>query len=173
MSWVPEPHVAGSRGILYSKPAAQELPCLGFLRRMLPVPARQSIGKLQRRNFHVLGSCTAGCRFLHGSPWGNCIAGTFTHFGLYNINKWRSVGGTVVSIVCHVLAQSVCTDRDSNAPNRKIRFPVFFFPSGAFLELLKTLVVSILGDFHMFFCVMGLEGDTVCINNATHLSRPG
>ena len=24
-----------------------------------------------------------------------------------------------------------------------------------------------------FFCVMGLEGDTVCINNATHPSRPG
>ena len=81
--------------------------------------------------------------------------------------------GPVISIVCHVLAQSVCTDRDSNAPNRKIRFPVFFFPSGAFLELLKTLVVSILGDFHMFFSVMGLEGDTVCINNATHPSRPG
>ena len=130
MSWVPAPHVAGSCTAVYRETAAQELSCLGFLRRMLPVPARQSIGKLQRRSFHVLGSCTAGCRFLHGSLWGNCIAGTFTHFGLYNINKWRSVGGTVVSIVCHVLAQSVCTDRDSNAPNRKIRFPVFFLLRG-------------------------------------------
>ena len=45
--------------------------------------------------------------------------------------------------------------------------------TAAFLELLKTLVVSILGDFHMFFFVMGLEGDTVCANNATHPSRPG
>ena len=27
--------------------------------------------------------------------------------------------------------------------------------------------------FICFFCVMGLEGDTVCINNATHPSRPG
>ena len=49
------------------KRAAQERLRLGFLRRMLPVPARQSIGKLQRRNFNVLGSCTACCRFLHGS----------------------------------------------------------------------------------------------------------
>ena len=67
LSWVPAPHVAGSSGILYSKPAAQELPCLGFLRRTLSVPARQSMGKLQRRNFHVLGSCAACCRFLRGS----------------------------------------------------------------------------------------------------------
>ena len=65
------------------------------------------------------------------------------------------------------------------APTETVMHPIankvscFFFPSGAFLELLKTLVVSILGDFHMFFCVMGLEGDTVCINNATHPSRPG
>ena len=41
LSWVPAPHVAGSSGILYSKPAAG--------------------------NFHVLGSCAARCRFLHGS----------------------------------------------------------------------------------------------------------
>ena len=27
--------------------------------------------------------------------------------------------------------------------------------------------------FVCFFCVMGLEADTVCINNATHPSRPG
>ena len=67
MSWAPAPHVAGSCTAVYRETAAQELPCLGFLRRMLPVPARQSIGKLQRRNFHVLGSCAACCRFLRGS----------------------------------------------------------------------------------------------------------
>ena len=67
MSWVPAPHVAGSCTAVYRETAAQELSCLGFLRRLLPVPARKSIGKLQRRSFHVLGSCTAGCRFLRGS----------------------------------------------------------------------------------------------------------
>ena len=36
-----------------------------------------------------------------------------------------------------------------------------------FQNLARTFVTP-LGDFHMFFCVMGLEGDTVCINNATH-----
>ena len=41
--------------------------CLGFLRRTLPVPAQYFIVNLQRRNFHVLGSCTACCRFLYGS----------------------------------------------------------------------------------------------------------
>ena len=41
-----------------------------------------------------------------------------------------------------------------------------------FQNLARTFVTP-LGDFHMFFCVMGLEGDTVCINNATHPSRPG
>ena len=35
-----------------------------------------------------------------------------------------------ISIVCHVLAQSVCTNRNINAPNRKTNFPVFFFPRG-------------------------------------------
>ena len=97
---------------------------------------------------HVVGSCTAVYRET-------AVQEPLTHFGLYNINKWRSVGGMtpgpVISIVCHVLAQSVCTDRDSTAPNRKISFPVFFFPSGALLELLKTLVVSILSDFICFF----------------------
>ena len=29
-----------------------------------------------------------------------------------------------ISIVCHVLAQSVCTNRNINAPNRKTKFPV-------------------------------------------------
>ncbi|MED5368074.1 MAG: hypothetical protein VX978_01155, partial [Pseudomonadota bacterium] len=32
----------------------------------------------------------------------------------------------------------------------------------------QSTTLITLGDFHMFFCVMGLEGDTVCINNATH-----
>ena len=41
-----------------------------------------------------------------------------------------------------------------------------------FQNLARTFVTP-LGDFHMLFCVMGLEGDTVCINNATHPSRPG
>ena len=41
-----------------------------------------------------------------------------------------------------------------------------------FQNLAGTFVTP-LGDFHKFFCVMGLEGDTVCINNATHPSRPG
>ena len=41
-----------------------------------------------------------------------------------------------------------------------------------FQNLARTFVTP-LGDFHMLFCVMGLEGDTVCSNNATHLSRPG
>ena len=36
-----------------------------------------------------------------------------------------------------------------------------------FQNLAGTFVTP-LGDFHMFFCVMGLEGDTVCINKATH-----
>ena len=63
LSWVPAPHVAGSSAILYSKPAAQELPCLGFLRRRLPVPVEYSIVNLQRWNFHVLGSSAAGCWF--------------------------------------------------------------------------------------------------------------
>ena len=58
---IPAPQVAGSCGILYSKPAAQELPCLGFLRRMLPVPAEYSRVNLQHRTFHVLGSCAACC----------------------------------------------------------------------------------------------------------------
>ena len=100
----PAPQVAGSSGILDSKPAALELPRLGFQRRRLPVPVEYSIVNLQR--------------------------GSFTHFSLYNINKWRSVWGMrpgpVISIVCHVFAQSVCTDRDNNAPNGKMRFPVFF-----------------------------------------------
>ena len=47
----------------HSRPAAQELPCLGFLRRRLPVPVEYSIVNLQRWNFHVLGSSAAGCRF--------------------------------------------------------------------------------------------------------------
>ena len=41
-----------------------------------------------------------------------------------------------------------------------------------FQNLARTFVTP-LGDFYMFFCVMGLEADTVCINNATHPSRPG
>ena len=36
----------------------------------------------------------------------------------------------VISIVCHVLAQSVCTNRNINAPNRKTNFPVFFSLGG-------------------------------------------
>ena len=39
-------------------------------------------------------------------------------------------------------------------------------------NLARTFVTP-LGDFYMFFCVLGLEADTVCINNATHPSRPG
>ena len=46
--------LAGSRGILDSKPAAQELPCLGVPRRMLPVPEEYSIVNLQRGNVHPL-----------------------------------------------------------------------------------------------------------------------
>ena len=57
---VPAPQVPGSSGILYSKPAALELPSLGFQCRRLPVPVEYSIVNLQR--------------------------GSFTHFGLYNIN---------------------------------------------------------------------------------------
>ena len=38
-----------------------------------------------------------------------------------------------------------------------------------FQNLAGTFVTP-LGDFHKFFCVMGLEGDTVCINNATYQS---
>ena len=76
---------------------------------------------------HVVGSCTAVYRET-------AVQEPLTHFGLYNVNKWRSVGGMtpgpVISIVCHVLAQSVCTDRDSTAPNRKISFPVFFLLRG-------------------------------------------
>ena len=49
----------------------------------------------------------------------------------------------VISIVCHVLAQSVCTNRNINAPNRKTNFPVFFFPSGASLELVKPLLLLV------------------------------
>ena len=60
---VPAPQVPGSSGILYSKPAALELPCLGLLRRRLPVPVEYSIVNLQRWNFHVLGSSAAGCWF--------------------------------------------------------------------------------------------------------------
>ena len=41
-----------------------------------------------------------------------------------------------------------------------------------FQNLARTFVTP-LGDFHKFFCVMGLEGDSVCINNTTHPSRPG
>ena len=41
-----------------------------------------------------------------------------------------------------------------------------------FQNLARTFVTP-LGDFDMFFCVMGLGADTICINNATHPSRPG
>ena len=41
-----------------------------------------------------------------------------------------------------------------------------------FQNLARTFITP-LGDFHMFFCAMGLEGDTVFINSATHPSRPG
>ena len=60
---VPAPQVSGSSGILDSKPAALEPPCLGLLRRRLPVPVEYSKVNMQRWNFHVLGSSAAGCRF--------------------------------------------------------------------------------------------------------------
>ena len=41
-----------------------------------------------------------------------------------------------------------------------------------FQNLARTFVTP-LGDFYVFFCVMGLGADTVCKNNATHPSRPG
>ena len=58
-----------------------------------------------------------------------CNAGTFTHFGLYKINKDQVEGmspNPVISIVCHVLTQNVCTDQDNKAPSHKMKFPVFF-----------------------------------------------
>ena len=41
------------------------------------------------------------------------------------------------------------------------------------IQNLARTFVTPLGDFYMFFCVMGLGADTICINNATHPSRPG
>ena len=81
--------------------------------------------------------------------------------------------------------------------NGEFKISCFFFTSGAVIPILQTgcvIIIAIdidvhaienhsqnlartfvtpLGDFFMFFCVMGLEADTVCINNATHPSRPG
>ena len=81
--------------------------------------------------------------------------------------------------------------------NGEFKISCFFFTSGAVIPILQTGCVIIIaididvhaienhsqnlartfvtpvGDFYMFFCVMGLEADTVCINNATHPSRPG
>ena len=50
------------------------------------------------------------------------------------------------------------------------QFSCFFFPSGALLELLKTLVVSILGDFHMFF-LRGGPGRGHCLYKQRNTSK--
>ena len=81
--------------------------------------------------------------------------------------------------------------------NGEFEISCFFFTSGAVIPILQTgcvIIIAIDIDVHAienhfkiwhelsshrwvifvcFFCVMGLEADTVCINNATHPSRPG
>ena len=52
---------------VYGERAAQERSSCGFLRLVSTVPAEYSLVNLQRRNFHVLGSCAAGCRFLRNT----------------------------------------------------------------------------------------------------------
>ena len=65
-----------------------------------------------------------------------------------------------LSIVCHVLAQSVCADRNNNATNRLTRFPVFFFHRGPSTTFEESYPLERWGTFteQCMFFIPGILG---------------